>query len=142
MCGSDTKGRGRSTTRATTAATPTARPDAITASTLAETSARRRRTSPASASKTTPAMNSGSESCAYARATSSQPSWCWANRVALSARRTSGDMRRRVDTHCERLVKSRQAAVLVDVPARRLLTLAVARALQAQADERVGEDGE
>src|SRR3954447_18135422 len=139
MCGSATKRRGRSTTRATTAATPTARPDAITASTLAETSARRRRTSPASASKTTPAMNSGSESCAYARAASSQPSWCWANRLALSARRTSGDIRPRLVAPCERFVKSGLATVLVEVRAPRLLAFAVALALQAQADEHVGE---
>src|SRR4051794_39306064 len=142
MCGSATNGRGRSTTRAITAATATASPDATTASTLAETSLRRRRISPASARTRTPAMNSGSESCAYVRAASSQPSWCWANRLAVSARRTSGDMRPRLVAPCERFVKSGPAPVLVEVRAPLLLALAVALALQTQADERVGEHHE
>src|SRR4051812_30969653 len=88
-----------------TAATATAIPEATTARTLAETSSRRRSSRRASASTMTPAMNSGSETCAYMRAASSQPSWCWANWLALSARRTSGDIRPRLVAPCERIVK-------------------------------------
>ena len=62
--GWSTNGRGRSTTRAITAATATAAAEATTDSALAATHCRRRSTSPTIASRTTPAMNSGSERAA------------------------------------------------------------------------------